>query len=541
VRTLLECGIQGFKNQNVPLWHWLNEYQKPKNDPHYLSFLAAVGNEKQQSNAIRLLALLNQPLCDYNEYITREFTIRAWLSEDENSVVFSAGIAFLRQHGTAVDVQLLEGYFAEFTSRKKGAVGQAIVAITAHTGEAKAIECALKLNIDEIDDHLGLILFSNPSSLRTDLLIESLASAASGIRRRAAKILFERRELNSDVAGTLLSDPNYTVRYYAAESLKVSGNELSEALAKKVLTADKKTSGISSIILGETDTIHYERYCLNRLLDKDVSNLMEAFENGDIFSQNETKALLIGHTRQVQKILRINLKDKFEKYFRDRLERFESEVGVDSNLTQQVKNLIPNMSRELIHVGVEALASLRTASDLALVRSIVDADEIYFSEALLSYFTKFGDWTDLDRIIKIKGFRHPSTNVSLLAPERTSVHKAVAIISISRKRLADLLSLDLEVSVRRAVLIELSNSDITSLGDDNIIQGLNHIDEESRALLALKCSRYLPKSRLKKLLDMYINLDGQRFYNSIHWLDLGTSVPRRTAQSIAQLELVSRS
>lgn len=542
IRALLECGIKSFDHQNVPLWHWLSEYEKSKHNLDILSYLATFGNENQQSNAIRLLTLLGKQPPDQDEVITREFTIRRWMSKDGKPGVFASAIKFLQLHGMAADIPLLQDYFEKFTTQKRAAVGQAIIAIEAKVSETRAIERALKIGVDELSDLLVGQLFSHSSSLKTELLLKCIESPASGIRREAATILSERRELDSSVADTLLSDPDLAVRLCAVEALEMSGKGLNEDIVKEVLLDVKKTaSAIASYAHNETDTTYYELYRRNRVLEKDFLDLDYEFEPWEFFSTEETEVLFICHTRKVQKTLRTYLEDGFEKYINDRFEKFKIAFGNNQSIVENAEKHIPYQRQSLVSVGLEALSELRVASDLSLIRSVVDTQEIYFSEALFSYFAKIGDWTDLPRIMKIKGFRLQDTKIPLVSRAASPVNeKAAAILSVSRTRIADLLSEDLEFMLRRAVMSGLSSKDVLGLEDDIIIQGLNHEDDKCRTLLALKCSQYLPKKRLKTLMDNYVNLEGYRYYNSIHWLDLGVSMSRSIAKSVAKHELANR-
>ena len=83
----------------------------------------------------------------------------------------------------------------------------------------------------------------------------------------------------------------------------------------------------------------------------------------------------------------------------------------------------------------------------------------------------------------------------------------------------------------------MSQRDIRSLGDDIVMNELNHKDDQFRKILALKCAQAMKQTNVRKLLDRYINQDNERYYNSVHWLDLGASMPRHEGMNVSKFEL----
>ncbi|MFZ3335247.1 MAG: hypothetical protein WA199_04745, partial [Xanthobacteraceae bacterium] len=125
----------------------------------------------------------------------------------------------------------------------------------------------------------------------------------------------------------------------------------------------------------------------------------------------------------------------------------------------------------------------------------------------------------------------------LFDTEQNSHSIAVALHAIGKSRLVDLLNSDLTISVRRQLLKKISKREIATLNDEVIIKQLNNEDDQSRKIFAIRCVQALSRSRLSKLLHKYIGGDAQRYYNSVHWLDLGESMPRQTAQNVAKFQL----
>ncbi len=540
VNALMACGIEGFSHQNVPLWHWLSK----KSDGHRqfarLRIQAAFGSENQQANAIRILTLLDQEPLTFGEQISREHVIRAWFQEGVKSDVFTAGVEYLRQHGNADDVPTLAEYYEEAKSQRKSKIGQAIVAIETKLGEAHAINRALELGIDEVKDDLSDQLFSKPSSLTTELLTQCLQSAASSIRRRAISILLDRKETNPLIADNLLSDPDYGVRYFATEALHLAGRTLDDDVVRRALTVVKKGQTFGFLSRTETDTKYYDRYRLNRYSEWKFRDLKNAVDQGGVYDHDVAFALFQQHTRRVKEELRNHLQDGFVSYFQHRLENLRFELGSENKTVLETEKLIPFMRRRLLTVGAEALAGLKDKSDLVLLRHVIDDFEVDVSNALLFYLGRFGDWSDIKRIDGLEEYSSRRVNSLLISTPPALPQKASAMLAIAKKRIADLLEVGFSMLQRRAVLHQLRRNEVVGLSDEVILNALNHDDDECRAIMALKCCEHLPKIRLKALLERYTEHEDYRYYNSIHWLDLGDSMSREVARSVAQKELASR-
>ena len=83
----------------------------------------------------------------------------------------------------------------------------------------------------------------------------------------------------------------------------------------------------------------------------------------------------------------------------------------------------------------------------------------------------------------------------------------------------------------------MSNKSFSELNNDVLIRELNREEDSSRIVFALRCIQSLAKSRIDSLLDVYLSSGGQLYYNSIHWLDLGVSLPSKLSKAVAIQEL----
>jgi hypothetical protein len=100
-----------------------------------------------------------------------------------------------------------------------------------------------------------------------------------------------------------------------------------------------------------------------------------------------------------------------------------------------------------------------------------------------------------------------------------------------------MLALELDSAVRASLAKQLPKRLLGGLRDEVLLRELDREGDGYRAVFALRCVQALPKSRIKSLLDRYIDSDEHRYYNSVHWLDLGAALPTAVAQSVAKRAL----
>lgn len=541
VRGLVESGIAGFGGQNIPLWHWVLKHLKEEKNRESLAVTATIADETKQAHAIRLISLLGIEPPDIADFFSRENTIRRWMDEEAKRGVFSEALIYLQDNSKPEDLPLLEEIYGNSSSQHQAKLGDLIVKLETRSGATQALTRALALAIDEIDEETAEQVFENPASLTTELLTECVASPSATIRQRSAAILCDRGALQRELAGTLLSDPDYKVRFYAALSLHKAGHTLEDSLAKQALAITKKKQGLSGLFAQtETNTEHLDRYKLAVLSEKDFPQLKEEYDQGGIYDEEVAFVLFREYPNKMKQELREQLKSSFERYFNTRLNELERILGGQNETFKGGQKHIPFPRRRLTTAALEALCGLKQKTDLDLVRHVLDNYSLDMCETAIKFLGKFGDWSDLARIKDMNDFRPATLNLLSIAFPKSIPQKATAIISIGKDRIADLLAEDMELMLRREILKRLKQRNFLTMTEEVLLQLLNHDDEECRAITALKCVQFLPKARISTLLKAYIDQDGYRFYNSIHWLDLGASMARDTAKSVASKELARR-
>jgi hypothetical protein len=541
--TLIDTGVVGFEQCNVPLWRWLARKKVHDHLPYFrLRLLATVGTDDEKLRAIQLLHTLEQPIPTHDSDFNIHIVLQTWFSEGTNDKVFNAAVSFLNKNAKMDDLTAIEQAQEKAPANRKSKIEAAIIGIIAQHSIENALKRVCKNNVDKLDMGTVQHLFGSPASIATKNLVDCLSAKPDDIRLSAAQILYNRKEISIDLANTLLTDSNHDIRLVAVEALQQHGKGLKEELVKKVLTFERTTSGLFSVGKKETDTSVYEEYRRNRLVELTELDLRQAMEEVPFIQQRELEVLYtkFGSKKHVIAELRYNLEDGFKKHIQSALERVESRHEGFRSFFENDSDWYLSYRMGLCSDAVSALCAIRKSVDLSLVRRTLDEFPIKASKNLLDYLSRFGDWADIDRINNLTSSRSKRSSLLGTDPTSYSYQRASAILALGKHRLADLLISDLENSVRHELLQLMPQKSIIELSDDIILRELYNEDDKSRIIFALRCVQALPRTRTKSILQKYFENEKYRFYNSIHWLDLGASFPTRQAKQIASRELARR-
>jgi hypothetical protein len=539
VRALIDCGVVGFEHHNVPLWRWLSKKVDGADIWERVRLLAVFGNQSEKRNAFDILRLGSQSLDSFEGLATKkDECIKLMLSEDMPSQVFDAAISFLASGASEADVTLLEKTAVALPQYRRAKMEEAIVSVLSRTSVDAAVKRLVEKEVDKVDEALTEVLFGSPQSLTTDTVQLCLSAKPETIRVRAVKLLFERDEITLGVAQTLLTDSNHEVRLLAAESFKKLGQELSEEVVKKALVKRDLSFVSAFTSKGKTsDETYYEQYCLNRLMELDLPTLKVRAKAAGIFDIREVSALYRKYPNEMRAEITGNLQDCFKGHLEKRIQQAREAGSLDPKLEGEIRSIDSFLRRRLCTQALSALCRMRNSKDLQLARKVIKRIEVDATEDILAYFSRFGGWSDIELVKKLGfGSDEKRSWLSLLSVNLPD-QRAATIISLGKDRTADMLALELDSAVRASLAKQLPKRLLGGLRDEVLLRELDREGDGYRAVFALRCVQALPKSRIKSLLDRYIDSDEHRYYNSVHWLDLGAALPTAVAQSVAKRAL----
>lgn len=534
VVALVECGVVGFQQQNVPLWRWLTKGIPGEIEWSRVETLAAIGSDTAKKQAIKILSLASRSIPTVSGLLDKKQVLMIWLSDTTDIQVFDAAVSFLTFSGTEDDVSTIAEVVGEIAPHRRARVEAAVVGILSRKSLDAALKHLVEREVDRIEPKLEYKLFGSPQSLTTQTILSCLSAKSDSIRLRSVRVLFQRGEIALDLAQTLLTDSSYEIRLLAAESLKRLGQELTDDVAKKALRIIKPAKSLFGLLGSEADDTYYDRYLTNRLAELEFRSLMERSESAGIFEDRETSVLYAKYPRKLLDEIRRNLRDCFGDRFNSRVSKARADGVIDADSEARIRKLEKFQRKRLCAGALAALASIQDSRDIDLMRDVISNIEVDATEILLSYFAKYGNWSDIDRVNKLGDY--PDDRIGLLTIDRTKLpeQKARAILALGKGRIADIFSLELNGAVRINIAKLLSPTILSNLADEVLLRELSNEEDQYRIIISLRCIQVLSKSRLSNLMDAYVDSNDHRYYNCIHWLDLGVALPTQAAKSIAK-------
>ncbi|MDG4895813.1 DUF4062 domain-containing protein [Mesorhizobium sp. WSM4976] len=535
VRALIDCGIVGFSHQNVPLWHWLS-----KNDDTWerVNFLAAIGGDAERPRAIELLSIGARPIPSINDVLDKRYILKLWLGDEASGSTFDAAASYIALKPDDEDLDLIEEVAAGCSPHRSEKVERAIVSLLSRTDANGALLKIVQKNLNEIDSAVADQLFRHPPSLSTERLLPCLTTKADTVRLRAARVLSERNEITLTVAETLLTDSNHEIRLLAAEILNKVDKNFSDEVARKALRIVRPSSGMSIFSRAETtDDTYYNIYKLNRLMHLDFDELTDRYVAAGIFCELELKARYTKYARKVSAELRDNLRDGFARFFEGRMQNAKISGLMDADSEQKIRGLETFLRKKWCDAAITPLCALAKEGDLDLIRKALNENELEESPAILSYLARFGNWSDIELIVKLGDIHRSSLSLLMIPRSDLADEKALAILALGSNRSVDMLDLAIDSNIRISLARRIPSKAIAELDDSIILRELERDVDRYRSVFAQRCVIALPRSRVTALMNRYVGSGEHRYYNSVHWLDLGASLPAKVARQVAQRAL----
>lgn len=530
IRALIDCGVVGYTGQNVPLWHWMIRAGSGRLSFERIEFLVAVGNDKEVKNSLQILEAAERGIPDLDGYFNRKRLFAEWFAQGANQSVAEAAISFVARNGRTEDADELEE--AKLTASPKIAlqIEAALVEITSRHDVVRALGRLLSSGAEKLSDEVVQAIFCRPSTLETGLLEKALDSKIDGVRARSAEILESRSALDIEQATHLLTDSNFDVRVVAAEALKRLGQPLNDEQLTKALVIESSGGLLGS---KEPNKKYFDRYSFNRLSELEFGEVRDLANKAGILNSLEISVLFGKHGSKLVEEIRNDLADGYRSFLLNQIRNDPLLKGMDGDVTTKFVALSDFRRRHYCSMGLDALCDVSDQSDLPLVRKAIDSESVDGSTKVLAYLGRFGDWSDVERI---KGLgEHPEEQSVFLAMGSVKLprQKAQALIDVGSERIADVFNLDIPNRIRLFIPSLLSNRAVSECADEVLLRELNREHDTYRIMMAAKCVVALTKGRLQSLLMNYVNSDSNRYYNSIHWLDLGASAPRAVAKRVA--------
>ncbi|WP_226622618.1 DUF4062 domain-containing protein [Brucella anthropi] len=539
ISTLIDVGIVGFSHQNVPLWHWMVKENVHDNWAR-VKFRALVGREIEQKNALEILTLGDHSIPTLGPVFDKEKSLAFMLSNGKPEAIFDAAVSYLTSKAEVNEIPLIEAAASKCSVARKSKIEGAIVGILARKHPEAALKRLLENEVDKIEKATVDTIFRSPQSLSTSVLIQCLSAKAELVRLRAVEHLYKLREVSDDTAELLLTDSNYEVRLWAAEALKSNGRALEDSVVRASLSVLRRTLGLSLFYDNKKyDEEIYNRYRRRRLEELSYNELFSMAERSSPSDNLPLDVLYQSYRSKSIVDIRNNLEDGFVKWFDSHVAQAVKEGRIASAMEDLLRARAPETLKNVVTSALSALCGHGKPEDIYLVRRVISKYNPSATEDILLYLGRYGDWSDSIGILRLGRSTPPPLGLLQIDTIDLPTQRAAALVKLGKGRIADLLNLEMDDQIRVSIARLLPKKIFNQLGDDVLMRELNRRSDNYRATVALRCIESLSRLRLSRFFQLYKDSPEHGFYNCVHWLDMGVSLPSNEAKRIAGRALES--
>ena len=526
ISCLARLGLQYIGDGNVPLWSWYSDLMDSGLDVALLSSWLGVDDD-EKVGAIRVLGALARKLPTNDEPIKRERFLDTWFSEDSSARLRSAALEYLAKNGTAEDYQVAE---KEYDRSDRGTSHEALecmIDILLRTGQGTSPQqLVLESQFESLNSDTLQAVLKGFDNLENETLLLGLEHRNVQVRLQTLKILLERDVLTHEMAERLSKDSDALVRNEAITVLVKLGRSLAEEEIEKILARPDGSDSKGKAI--------FERYKVEVLKKRPEPGLTKEIEVSLMYNDPPYFARAERYFAKYTEELRRDIDDCFKGYYEERVRRTQAILGDQATgLLLPVNDLEDFYRKRLTRQGLDILCRAGNRQDLQRVRGNLQSGYAGTSKGDVEYLRKHGEWEDISLLARADPLY---LRDSLLGGyENFHDQVARAILAMSRGHsIAILLVLDMPATILKKTIELCAESRFSNISDDALLGLLDHELADVRKAASIKAVRAFSARRIKSILDGYIGRDKYRYYNVIHWLDLGASMPRDEARRVAR-------
>ena len=538
ISALTRLGFQRQKTENVPLWHWYSRTQ----DSGLAGFSSAFGQSDDEK--VGALNVLNWLGIDpsQSDSLDRDFFVSRWFSDSSSSAHRNAAIDYMAKNGTDSDLVYLRAEYERNDSATARNALRGMISISSkYLGHEAAAELIVELQFDFMDANVLTEALAGFDELTTEQLRLGAKHRNAKVRLRSLHLLDDRGELTDTALFEFRDDSDAEVRFHALKISVDRGQVLSESDVKKILVKPIRRQGFGLLRVasgidtqGEENLEEFEIGQLRRLSQRVLSDRLGELQ---LFDDRTYVALVDKYFSKWSENLRSNVDDRFASYFAERIERLAASLGEGSSgeTVKKAMELEDYHRKKLTRRGLSTLCDKGDESDLPRVRTELKSEYIETSIDDARFLGKFGGWSDISLLANSKLPVSGTGILSITVDDELATEVARAAYRIGRSDVSRLFSLDLPDVVKTSLLSICPESAFKDVSDKVLFEMLNCKTDGIRKGASLLAVRSFPAKRIRMLLHEYVSADRYRYYNVIHWLDLGASMPRQTARSVARL------
>lgn len=525
---LLRCGLDHFDFQHAPLWYWVSALGFF--DRHLLSIYSMEGvPAERRVGALKAMRLIREPL---SPELQRSAYYEDWFGDETPIEVKRVALEYLGDAGIEDDVSIISRQIEEGDSRLSEAATEAVLRVKIRSSAEAAVSYLPLLQIDHIRSRIIDEIFSDPSLVQSVTLRKVLSHRNGRVRYFALKILGRRNEITTEVFESFLADSYAAVRFEAFTQLVDRGRSYTLPEAKEIIVKPS-SHGIAGL-LGPSDSegeAFFETYRESHFRSLPDEELRRFVSGEDLISRSAYYVLVERYAGSMAIELRRGLDSKFKTEYTEYVQGWARRLGNDHSMVSRAKELENYVTEKLTVDSLSLICLLGSEEDVGRVRRLIKDGYIDRDLKCIDYLGKFGDWSDVPLILSSIAGKRIGFGVY---NDWDNIYDRVSrvLMVLGQSRFLDLIRLEAPSGLRRKIAIRCPVEEFTALSDADIDKLLRDQDSDVRKTLAQKCVVSLELERVKLLLSVYMNEDEPYYYDVVHWLDFGVSLPLERARSV---------
>ena len=525
---LVRLGFQYLGNENVPLWRWYSALSNSRIDvAAWSSFVGA--NDEEKIGAISVLNALSRMLPTDDERLKREWIIDSWFFNDTSARVKSVALNYLAANGTAEDFIVAKNEYDQNNHETSRKALECMIGILLRVGERNSAQrLALELQFESLDAGILQTVLDGFEHLETEVLLLGLEHRNSQIRLQTLRVLLGRNLLDREIAERLLEDSDVLVRNEAIIVLSNIGRSFSQEEIENILITTQGKTNLMNYSVDMKERAILTQRQLEKLKELSESELTSKIDVNHIFDDDAYFVRAEKYFTKYVKELRRNIDDTFSAYFEEQIRHTETTFGALVDISRYRK-LEDYSKKDLTRRGLDILCKANKCEDLMRIRKNLQDGYTGISTEDAIYLGKNGEWEDISLLAN---FSLPTSAVDY---SDLQDQIARAILNIARRRsMSDHVSVEMPANILKRVIELCSISKFSQISDVALFDLFNHESADVRKAASIKAVQVFSAKRIRSTLREYIGSDKYRYYNVIHWLDLGASMSRAEARKVAR-------
>ncbi len=530
---LIKCGLGHLRSENVPIWHWVH-VRKTHEEVGPLAVFSLIGTDDVQAGALLAMKKAAEPLPSRG-LPDRETILSFWFADTTPDNVKVAALAYLGDCGLEHDLSVVQAEVNRSDPQTERSAVGALVRLLLKYRPEEAFAAVVENDLDSFPMRLVDQVAQMAPTVSIDLLERALLHRSVAVRLVAMQELSSREWFDDARVEALLEDPSAQIRYEALVLLQSAGKEISLPKARSILVKRRGQGLLGSVnVQGKRFFKKLKKKVISQL---DDDQLKECIKNSTPFDLIAYFVLAERHYEKCRDDLASEIDNRFEEFIGKRIANFGVQLSV-RDLSSAFDGHTEDMRNEATRDALELVCAKGRRNDLKLVRRTLKRGGIASSHFDFEYLAKHGELKDVPLIVG--HLSNPDIDASSIFDDlRDDKYRlaAASILKIGRGKLDQLLPLCGKQKLLKFVILQASKAEFLNLTDLDVSILFNCEYDDVRKAACLKSIVTLPKSRLEILLATYLAGERNRYYNVIHWLDLGVSFSRRQAEFMAKAEM----